>query len=151
MIGSLHLVQNLVHHAVDPCPKSMHKRKVNVIFSHSTSQRYLAKNRSVRPTSLFLVSNLFQVPTKADWAKIAGDFTRRWQFPNCLGAVDGKHVAITCPPKSGSAFFNYRVSQSGHLCTYTETNSINAGGVVCPCLLENVWWQHRQPMCTTHL
>nr|XP_037280909.1 protein ANTAGONIST OF LIKE HETEROCHROMATIN PROTEIN 1-like [Rhipicephalus microplus] len=55
-----------------------------------------------------LKDHFMKVPTKADWAKIAGDFTRRWQFPNCLGAVDGKHVAITCPPKSGSAFFNYK-------------------------------------------
>ncbi|KAL3169677.1 hypothetical protein MRX96_015511 [Rhipicephalus microplus] len=32
-----------------------------------------------------LKDHFMKVPTKADWAKIAGDFTRRWQFPNCLG------------------------------------------------------------------
>lgn len=117
-----------------PCrgstPKEHAQEKSECIFSHCTSQTYLAKNRSVQPTSLFLVSNLFQVPTKADWTKIAGDFTRRWQFPNCLGAVDGKHVAITCPPKSGSTFFNSKVSHSGHLCAFLLFFTLSIGRIL---------------------
>ncbi|KAM7281399.1 protein ANTAGONIST OF LIKE HETEROCHROMATIN PROTEIN 1-like [Ixodes scapularis] len=48
-------------------------------------------------------------PTEAEWVEIAEGFRRRRQFPNCLGAVDGKHVAITCPKDSGSVFYNYKV------------------------------------------
>ncbi|CAN7943607.1 unnamed protein product [Ixodes pacificus] len=51
-------------------------------------------------------------PTEAEWVKIAEEFRRRWQFPNCLGAVDGKHVAITCPKDSGSVFYNYKGTYS---------------------------------------
>ncbi|XP_065297969.1 uncharacterized protein [Dermacentor albipictus] len=30
-------------------------------------------------------------PTEEEWRDVASGFGSRWQFPNCLGAVDGKH------------------------------------------------------------
>ncbi len=35
-------------------------------------------------------------------------FHNRWDFPNCCGAVDGKHVKIQAPGHSGSAFYCYK-------------------------------------------
>ena len=43
-----------------------------------------------------------------DWKHIAERFSTKWQFHHCLGALDGKHVAIKCPPESGSVYHNYR-------------------------------------------
>lgn len=40
-------------------------------------------------------------PTKENWLKIAKDFQLRANFPNCIGAVDGKHVRIIKPYNSG--------------------------------------------------
>ncbi len=46
--------------------------------------------------------------TQEDWLKVAGDFERRWNFPHCIGALDGKHVAILPPGNSGSLYYNYK-------------------------------------------
>ncbi|XP_070392388.1 uncharacterized protein [Dermacentor albipictus] len=51
-------------------------------------------------------------PTEGEWRDIASGFGSRWQFPNCLGAVDGKHVRIRCPRKAGSLYFNYKGTHS---------------------------------------
>lgn len=48
------------------------------------------------------------VPTQDDWYRIAKEFEDLWQFKNCVGALDGKHVYIIAPNKSGSSFFNYK-------------------------------------------
>ncbi|XP_026481681.1 uncharacterized protein LOC113388523 [Ctenocephalides felis] len=46
--------------------------------------------------------------TTAEWKKIAEDFDTRWQFPNCGGAMDGKHIRIACPPNTGELYYNYK-------------------------------------------
>ena len=47
-------------------------------------------------------------PTEEDWKKKGQEFYSLWQFPNCIGAADGKHIEIQEPHNSGSLFFNYR-------------------------------------------
>ena len=43
-----------------------------------------------------------------DWKNIAEQFMQLWNFPNCIGAIDGKHIAIECPINSGSLYHNYK-------------------------------------------
>jgi len=33
-------------------------------------------------------------PSEKGWREIAHEFEKRWNFLNCIGAMDGKHVAI---------------------------------------------------------
>ncbi|XP_025158823.1 protein ANTAGONIST OF LIKE HETEROCHROMATIN PROTEIN 1-like isoform X2 [Harpegnathos saltator] len=42
------------------------------------------------------------------WKVIVHDYMERWNFPNCLGAMDGKHIRIDPPLQSGSSYFNYK-------------------------------------------
>lgn len=51
-------------------------------------------------------------PTTEDWEKISEDFLKLWQFPNCVGAIDGKHCNIFAEPRTGSLNFNYKKSHS---------------------------------------
>ncbi|XP_039948597.1 protein ANTAGONIST OF LIKE HETEROCHROMATIN PROTEIN 1-like [Bactrocera tryoni] len=50
--------------------------------------------------------------TKEEWAEVASKFDLLWNFPNCIGAVDGKHVVMIAPAKSGSTFYNYKGTHS---------------------------------------
>ncbi len=46
--------------------------------------------------------------TPQDWMVVANQMSRRWQYHHCLGAIDGKHVAIRKPMKAESYYFNYK-------------------------------------------
>ena len=46
--------------------------------------------------------------TTSDWLKIAKEFEDEWNFPNCIGAIDGKHTTMDCPKNGGSAYYNYK-------------------------------------------
>ncbi|XP_037581495.2 uncharacterized protein LOC119464548 [Dermacentor silvarum] len=69
-----------------------------------------------------LKDRFMKVPSEADWTEIAQGFASQWQFPNCLGAVDGKHVAITAPANSGSLYFNYKSTFSIVLMAAVDSN-----------------------------
>ena len=52
---------------------------------------------------------LFQTPTTVrGWKDIAEGFDDNWQLPHCIGSLDGKHIRIMRPYKSGSTYYNYK-------------------------------------------
>lgn len=47
-------------------------------------------------------------PSKEQFLFNATEFWKKWNFPNAIGCLDGKHIRIRCPKKSGSLYFNYK-------------------------------------------
>ena len=49
--------------------------------------------------------------SKDEWRDIEKVFHERWKFPNCVGAIDGKHVRIQACGL-GSQYHNYKGTHS---------------------------------------
>lgn len=66
----------------------------------------------IKETTEAIVEVLFHrfvpPPVEADYRRFSAGFLDEWNFPNCVGAVDGKHCIIQAPARSGSLFFNYK-------------------------------------------
>lgn len=57
-----------------------------------------------------------------EWKKIADGFEEEWDFPHCLGSIDGKHIMIECPKNAGSAYYNYKNFHSIVLLAICDAN-----------------------------
>ena len=76
-----------------------------------------------------------------EWLKISEAFQSRWNFPNCLGAIDGKHIQIRPLPGAGSEYFNCKktfsiillvIAGPNYECIYADVGSngrMNDSGV----------------------
>lgn len=63
------------------------------------------------------------VPSELQWIEKAERFEELWNLPNCIGSIDGKHIRINCPRKSGSAFYNYKNYFSLQLLAIADADS----------------------------
>ncbi|XP_044154521.1 uncharacterized protein LOC122941374 [Bufo gargarizans] len=61
-------------------------------------------------------------PKAEDWIQIADGFYGDAQFPNCIGALDGKHIRVRKPPHSGSLYYNYKQYFSVVLMALADSN-----------------------------
>ena len=66
-------------------------------------------NETCRAIYEVLSERYFSIPkTESQWRKISKDFEDMWQFPHVIGAIDGKHIRIQAPKKSGTLYHNYK-------------------------------------------
>lgn len=60
--------------------------------------------------------------TEKEWNDIENGFDKKWNFPTCYGAMDGKHCVIRKPPHTGSEYYNYKQSFSIILFALVDAN-----------------------------
>lgn len=46
--------------------------------------------------------------TSEEWKQVASDFNSYWNFPMCIGAMDGKRFLLRKPQNTGSEFYDYK-------------------------------------------
>lgn len=61
-------------------------------------------------------------PTAKFWKERANEFELKWHYPNCVSAIDSKHICIHKPLKSSSEFYNYKQTFSIVLMAGTDAN-----------------------------
>lgn len=43
-----------------------------------------------------------------EWLQVVHMINNKWQFPLCIGALDGRHCALQAPTYSSREYFNYK-------------------------------------------
>ncbi|CAH2013717.1 unnamed protein product [Acanthoscelides obtectus] len=87
--------------------------------------------------------------TEEEWLQKSQQFAEKWNFPHCIGALDGKHVLIKAPKQRGSLYHNYKGTHSVVLMALADAEykfqyinvgcfgRISDGGVFNACSLSN--------------
>ena len=60
-------------------------------------------------------------PIRDDWIRIEQEFAERWNFLNCIGSLDSKHIIIS-PAKSVTPYYNYKGHFSIDLMALVDVN-----------------------------
>lgn len=88
------------------------QKSISIAFKCSPRSVHNIISETCDAITKCLKKKVFPILNMETYTNIAQGFECRWNFPNCIGAIDGKHIAIQAPPKSGSEFYNYKKHSS---------------------------------------
>lgn len=97
----------------------------SLAFAYQLGRKTVADSvyMTCRAIVRMLLNTYMPRPSEEAWREIAAGFWEKWQFPNCIGAIDGKHICIQAPANSGSQFFNYKKTFSIVLLALVDADS----------------------------
>ncbi|KAG5882128.1 hypothetical protein JTB14_033859 [Gonioctena quinquepunctata] len=80
------------------------------IISKSAISRFIPE---VCKAIVSALRDCIKVPkNEKEWDDVAKRFYSKWNYPNCIGALDGKHVVLQTPANSGSLYYDHKGSFS---------------------------------------
>lgn len=104
VVGPYITKQNCVQKAIPPntrleiCLRYLASRDSMTFLSyafrvgHNTISKIISETCEVIWT--VLRDKVYPQSTRDSWKNIANKFEEKWNFPNCIRAIDGKHVVI---------------------------------------------------------
>ncbi|XP_022174264.1 uncharacterized protein LOC111036531 [Myzus persicae] len=88
--------------------KYIQKQNTNMRMSITPEERLTVTIRIVLETCDVIWQILQPIemaaPTTQDWLEISNGYFKTSQFPNCVGAVDGKHIRVECPKNNVGSY-----------------------------------------------
>nr|CAI5854846.1 unnamed protein product [Callosobruchus analis] len=97
-------------------------RSLMYLFRISDSTIFLFIPEVCRAIILVLKEYIKMPSTNDGWRDVSREFDVAWNFPHCIGCVDGKHVGIQNPNNAGSMYLNYKGSFSIVLMAVCDAN-----------------------------
>ena len=91
-----------ISHQLNDWPSPSGNSQVSISFSYRIGRSTLCK--IVRETCDALWKSLQPLYVKAPATDVSDQFDCMWNFPHCIGAIDGKHITIQAPANSGSTY-----------------------------------------------
>ncbi|KAG5866456.1 hypothetical protein JTB14_015360 [Gonioctena quinquepunctata] len=89
----MRMSKEMSDHSLQLLSPSLQKNK-KISPPHPRSQIGNDDSNILSPTQL-------PPPSQVQWQTISQENFERWNMPNCLGAIDGKHINIQAPTNSG--------------------------------------------------
>ena len=87
------------------------------------SSPFMTQNISTcMPKPTIPIISLQTPETQEEWEQVDWLFEKRWNFPNCLVGLDGKHVRIYPPANSRSLYHNFKGGFSVVLMALVDAN-----------------------------
>ena len=87
------------------CGEDQQTLSLSFRIDKSTASMIIAETTEAIYSSLR--DEYLRVPCSSQaWLQISKDFENTWNFPHCIGVLDGKHIRIQCQRLSGSRYNN---------------------------------------------